>query len=79
MFQYHKDSKMDFCPAVGDLCAVKFSEDGEWYRALLETENRDGSFLATFVDYGNDEEVPKSSIKPLRAELAKFPLLVSRK
>ena len=37
MSQYHKDSKMDFCPAVGDLCAVKFSEDGEGYSELLLT------------------------------------------
>ena len=28
---------MYFCPAMGDLCAVKFSEDGEGYSELFLT------------------------------------------
>lgn len=38
----------------GDLCAAKFSEDNEWYRAKIErVQGTNASIL--YVDYGNKE------------------------
>nr|QBI71280.1 ebna2 binding protein P100 [Orthoderella ornata] len=45
-----------FTPRKGELCAAKFSEDGEWYRARVEKVS--GNNVSVFyVDYGNREVV----------------------
>lgn len=41
-------------PKRGDLCAAKFSEDNEWYRAKVE-RIQGGKAAILYVDYGNKE------------------------
>lgn len=41
-------------PRRGDLCAAKFSEDQEWYRAKIERIQGDNATIK-YVDYGNSE------------------------
>lgn len=41
-------------PKRGDLCAAKFSEDSEWYRAKVE-RIQGGKASILYVDYGNKE------------------------
>lgn len=42
-------------PRRGDLCAAKFSEDNEWYRAKVEKVEKGGNVSILYVDYGNRE------------------------
>nr|XP_033795375.1 tudor domain-containing protein 6 isoform X2 [Geotrypetes seraphini] len=47
---------------VGDACMVKYSEDEQWYRALVEKIEEDYASVR-FVDYGNEENTSKDVIK----------------
>lgn len=59
-------------PVEGMLCCAQFSADQQWYRALvMKVAGIDCEVL--FVDYGNQETVPLSRVKELRADLAAIP------
>lgn len=58
----------------GASCAVVFSEDSAWYRARI-TETQGESVSIFFVDYGNEDSVNVSSVKPLSRELLAYPPL----
>lgn len=46
-----------FTPKRDDLCAAKFSEDEEWYRAkVIKVEKNQATIK--YIDYGNTETVP---------------------
>ena len=53
-------------PKAGDILAAKFSADGEWYRARVRRNDREAKRAdVLFIDYGNSESVPWSSLRPL--------------
>ncbi|KAK6532760.1 hypothetical protein TWF281_006937 [Arthrobotrys megalospora] len=53
-------------PKVGDIVAAKFSEDGEFYRAKVRRVDREAKKAdVLYVDYGNSETVPFTSLRPL--------------
>lgn len=53
-------------PKAGDYVAAKFSEDGQWYRARIRRNDREAKKAdVVFVDYGNSESLPWSSLRPL--------------
>ena len=53
-------------PKAGDIVAAKFSEDGEWYRARIRRNDRDAKKAdVLFIDYGNSETLPWTSLRPL--------------
>ncbi|KJH48241.1 nuclease-like protein [Dictyocaulus viviparus] len=56
----------------GDLCAAPFSVDGLWYRAKVESI-RSGQAEVLFIDYGNREVVPASSLTQLPSGFAHIP------
>ncbi|KFM61406.1 Tudor domain-containing protein 1, partial [Stegodyphus mimosarum] len=59
-------------PCVGLACCAKFSEDNNWYRAeILNLTDTTASVL--FVDYGNVDDVPKTSLKILTEEYLQIP------
>ncbi|XP_074643884.1 protein tudor-like [Tubulanus polymorphus] len=43
-------------PEIGQVCAAKFFEDGNWYRAIVKSFN-DEKIEVFFVDYGNTAKV----------------------
>lgn len=43
-----------YSPRRGDLCAAKFSEDEEWYRARIEKVSGSNATIK-YIDYGNSE------------------------
>lgn len=49
-------------PRRGDLCAAKFTEDNEWYRARVEKLEKGGNASILYVDYGNRELVPTTRL-----------------
>ncbi|KAL8792464.1 MAG: hypothetical protein Q9195_004920 [Heterodermia aff. obscurata] len=53
-------------PKAGDYVAAKFSEDGHWYRARIRRNDREAKKAdILFIDYGNSESLPWSSLRPL--------------
>jgi len=51
--------------SVGDVCCAQFSEDNQWYRAVVE-ENNDSALTVRFIDYGNTETLPVERTKVLK-------------
>lgn len=52
-----------YTPRKGGVCAAKFSEDGEWYRAKIERITNKGEEIhVTFMDYGNVGSISSSLI-----------------
>ena len=53
-------------PKVGDIVAAQFSADKSWYRARVRRVDREGKKAdLIYIDYGNDETLPWSSLRPL--------------
>ncbi|XP_058457634.1 staphylococcal nuclease domain-containing protein 1 [Malaya genurostris] len=52
-------------PRRGDLCAAKFAEDNEWYRAKVEKVEKGGNASVLYVDYGNRETLPTTRLAML--------------
>ena len=53
-------------PKKGDLCAAKFSQDGQWYRAKVEKLEK-GKVLVLFIDFGNREKSSTTDLATLPA------------
>lgn len=52
-------------PKRGDLCAAKFSEDNEWYRAKVERLQANKQVSVIYIDYGNKEITSVTHLAPL--------------
>jgi hypothetical protein len=48
---------------VGMIVRAQYYEDAKYYDAKIDEVLSNGKYLVTFVEYGNQEEVPLSSIK----------------
>ena len=59
-------------PAVGRVCCGRFMEDDLWYRGVI-VEMEGERCLVQFVDYGNDEWLPRDRIKQLKSSLMALP------
>ncbi|KHJ31295.1 putative transcription factor [Erysiphe necator] len=56
-------------PKTGDYVAAKFSADGQWYRARIRSNDRvTKEAEVVYIDYGNSEKIPWSSLRPLSQE-----------
>ncbi|XP_039927651.1 tudor domain-containing protein 1 isoform X2 [Hirundo rustica] len=60
-------------PENGDPCCAFYTEDGNWYRAVVQNITSDGSVRVSFVDYGNSEEVPLDNIRQISPSFLKLP------
>jgi len=47
---------------IGEKCQAKFSEDGKFYNAIVKNLKAD-LYYVTYVEYGNSEYVPYSSLR----------------
>lgn len=54
-----------YTPKKGEVCAAKFCEDQQWYRARVEKVQPSGSVEIFFIDYGNRDTVDPSSLASL--------------
>lgn len=53
-------------PKNGDYVAAKFTEDGQWYRARIVSNDRTAQQAqVVYIDYGNSEKQPWSKLRPL--------------
>ncbi|XP_065528382.1 tudor domain-containing protein 1 isoform X4 [Lathamus discolor] len=62
-----------FKPENGEPCCAFFSDDGYWYRALVQNVCSGGTVKVCFVDYGNVEEVPLDKIRQISSSYLKLP------
>lgn len=63
-------------PDIGQSCAALYSEDNGWYRATVDSippDNADHR-IVKFVDYGNIESCPVSSLRELDARFLRVPV-----
>jgi staphylococcal nuclease domain-containing protein 1 len=73
---YHKtaSSPAVFIPKGGELVSAKFSQDGAWYRAKIRRASPvKKEAEVTFIDYGNQETVAFSNIRPLDGRFRSLP------
>jgi len=61
-----------YTPEKHTVCGGRFN-DGNWYRVRLESKTQDGQWRAHFIDFGNDDVLNESDIRPLDKELSKLP------
>lgn len=53
-------------PKAGEYVAAKFTEDGQWYRARIRSNDRAAKEAEiVYVDFGNSEKMPWSRLRPL--------------
>ncbi|CRG87683.1 Staphylococcal nuclease domain-containing protein 1 [Talaromyces islandicus] len=65
------DAPLPGPPKAGDFVAARFSEDNEWYRAKIRRNDREKKTAEVlYVDYGNSEVIPWSSLRPLSAQFS---------
>ncbi|XP_044145132.1 tudor domain-containing protein 6 [Bufo gargarizans] len=57
---------------IGSPCNVVFSEDDNWYRAIV-TRLEAGLVTVRFIDYGNEDSVGRDQIKQLPDSLIQIP------
>lgn len=58
-----------FTPRTGDVVAAKWSEDNQWYRAKVKRASALKKEVTVYLmDYGNEETMPFSRIRPLDAK-----------
>ncbi|XP_069461911.1 tudor domain-containing protein 6 isoform X2 [Ambystoma mexicanum] len=57
----------------GDPCIVKYSEDEQWYRAIIRGHSGH-NLIVIFVDYGNQETVSRETVREIPEELLTFPV-----
>ncbi|CAI2334758.1 unnamed protein product [Caenorhabditis sp. 36 PRJEB53466] len=61
-----------YAPKRGDLCVAKFSQDGLWYRAKVESI-RAGQAEIVYIDYGNRETLEAAKLAQMPAGFASTP------
>ncbi|XP_022805064.1 uncharacterized protein LOC111342268 isoform X2 [Stylophora pistillata] len=70
---YHSSPSSSFKPQPNHFCAAKFTETGDWCRAFIKEVTPQHLVEVHYVDFGNAEKLPVSSIHPLMDNLTTYP------
>ncbi|XP_063237654.1 tudor domain-containing 6-like isoform X2 [Bacillus rossius redtenbacheri] len=60
-------------PQAGTTCIAKYSEDQQWYRAVVQSVSGDSAHVL-FPDFGNHEDVPAHELREMTAEFRQLPV-----
>ncbi|KAK3559458.1 hypothetical protein QTP86_013631 [Hemibagrus guttatus] len=64
----------EYKPEIGEICAVKYSFDQNWYRGEIESVDLSHHTAnVLYIDFGNEEEVKFDQICPLSANIDDAP------
>ncbi|XP_060951274.1 tudor domain-containing protein 1 [Limanda limanda] len=70
---YSCPSATTYVPCDGEVCGVQFSSDLNWYRGLVQYLSPDQmTAKILYIDFGNEECVPVTRIRPLSANIQPF-------
>ncbi|CAG12609.1 unnamed protein product [Tetraodon nigroviridis] len=62
-----------YMPCVGEVCAVQYSFDMNWYRGLVQAMTADKKMAhVLYIDFGNEEYVPLGRIRQLATNIQSF-------
>lgn len=71
---YNSSFVQEYKPEVGELCAVKFSLDQNWYRAEIQAVDMARKTAGVFyIDFGNEENVALDNIRLLSENIDAAP------
>ncbi|XP_058650090.1 tudor domain-containing protein 1 isoform X2 [Onychostoma macrolepis] len=71
---YSTSFAAEYKPEIGELCAVKFSLDRNWYRAEVQSVDVSRRVASVFyIDFGNEENVTFDNIRPLSENIDAAP------
>ena len=59
------------------MCVAKYSEDKQWYRAVVTALTGNQRVRVLYVDYGNTEELPYFELRKISDEFIRLPIRVS--
>ncbi|XP_053548968.1 tudor domain-containing protein 1 [Bombina bombina] len=63
--------------SIGGACCARFTEDGQWYRAVI-LDISESVVQVAYADYGNVESLPVSSLIPIKASFLQPPVPIIR-
>uniref|UniRef100_A0A8D0GDC2 Tudor domain containing 1 n=1 Tax=Sphenodon punctatus TaxID=8508 RepID=A0A8D0GDC2_SPHPU len=70
----HAVSQEEYIPTKGEICVVKYSLDQTWCRVLVkEVDVLHKKAQVLYIDYGNAENVPLNTVRPLCKDIELFP------
>ena len=74
VYYNNPESRQDVlrCPEVGMPCAAQFTEDDNWYRAVV-TVVKGSMFEVQYVDYGNIETLQQDRLRVLKSSFTALP------
>ncbi|XP_053305872.1 tudor domain-containing protein 1-like [Spea bombifrons] len=62
-----------FTPAVGQVCSAQCAEDRCWYRGKILEKRSQEALLVEYIDFGNVEVLPLSSLRPIQSNMLELP------
>ena len=70
---YRSSQPTSHLPQPKQLCAALYTESGDWCRAFIKEVTPERLVDVYYVDFGNTEKLPMSSIKPLEEKFSTAP------
>nr|XP_002737010.2 PREDICTED: uncharacterized protein LOC100376221 [Saccoglossus kowalevskii] len=58
---------------LGVICLAQYTEDDQWYRAVITGVRKKGDVEVQFVDYGNTEMLLQARLKPITKQFLDLP------
>ena len=63
----------NYVPGNGMVCVAQFSGDGQWYRAVVDMVQNNGTLRVSFFDFGNSEDVTIERIRRIEDQFVNLP------